>query len=227
MIICGLLSQGLGMMVRVLMYASYLRRMIQYGLPSPQTRPAMFIAVGPPSFTSLALIGMANAWPAGSQPYFGGVGGDTTRTVLLTLATVVSAFIWSLALWFFCVSAIANLFVSVPFVKREKAISFKLNWWAFIFPNVGFTIATISIGKELASEGILWVGSVMTILLVVMYLFVLVNHALAVWNRQILWPGKDEDTYVMEAMGKYERMRSGKSEEDGSTDGLMSKERRD
>jgi tellurite resistance protein TehA-like permease len=61
MIICGLLAQGLGMMVSLLMYSSYFRRMIQYGLPSPQSRPAMFIAVGPPSFTALAIIGLANA----------------------------------------------------------------------------------------------------------------------------------------------------------------------
>ncbi|KAF2093363.1 hypothetical protein NA57DRAFT_48323 [Rhizodiscina lignyota] len=207
MIICGLLSQGLGMMVSMLMYASYLRRMINYGLPSPQSRPGMFIAVGPPSFTSLAIIGLANAWPTGKQSYFGGSEGEAARMVLLTLATVVSVFIWSLAFWFFCISVIANLLVSWPFITKEKAIHFSLNWWAFIFPNVGFTIATITIGRELDSQGILWVGSIMTIFLVAMYIFVLVHHVLAVWRRKILWPGRDEDTYVMERMGKIERLK--------------------
>jgi hypothetical protein len=41
-----------------------------------------------------------------------------------------------------------------------------------VFPNVGFTIATINIGHALMSEGILWLGSVMTIMLVAIYLFV-------------------------------------------------------
>jgi len=227
MIICGLLSQGLGMMVSVLMYASYLRRMINYGLPSPQTRPAMFIAVGPPSFTSLALIGMANAWPTGPQSYFGGVDGEMARRVMLILATMTSVFIWSLAFWFFCVAVIANLMVSMPFVRREKAIHFMLNWWAFIFPNVGFTIATIAIGKELSSPGVLWVGSVMSILLVAMYFFVLVHHARAVWNRKILWPGRDEDTYVMEAMGKLDRQRTEQLEEGALEDNPDRKQRRD
>lgn len=62
-----------------------------------------------------------------------------------------------------------------------------------MFPNVGFTIATINIGNALMSEGILWVGSAMTILLVVIYLFVGASHVRAVYKGHILWPGKDED----------------------------------
>ena len=49
----------------------------------------------------------------------------------------------------------------------------------------------------------------MTILLVAMYFFVLVNHVLAIWNRVILWPGRDEDTYIMEAMGKVDSQNRG------------------
>lgn len=66
-------------------------------------------------------------------------------------------------------------------------------WWAFVFPNAGFTIATIRIGEQLESEGILWVGSAMTILLVAMWLFVLVSNIKALIQRKILMPGLDED----------------------------------
>ena len=58
---------------------------------------------------------------------------------------------------------------------------------------MGFTIATVSIGEVLESEGIQWVGSVMTIVLVLMWLFVGYHHVRSVWRRKILWPGKDED----------------------------------
>ncbi|KAJ7764662.1 voltage-dependent anion channel [Mycena olivaceomarginata] len=58
MILAALTAQGLGMLVSVLMYANYIHRMIQYGFPSPASRAGMFIAVGPPSFTALALIGL-------------------------------------------------------------------------------------------------------------------------------------------------------------------------
>jgi hypothetical protein len=43
------------------------------------------------------------------------------------------------------------------------------------------------------SEGVLWLGSVMTVLLVVMWLFVGGMHIRAVLKGDILWPGKDED----------------------------------
>lgn len=62
-----------------------------------------------------------------------------------------------------------------------------------MFPNVGFTIATIQIGDALVSEGVKWVASGMTIVLVAVWLFVGCTHVRAVWKREILWPGKDED----------------------------------
>jgi tellurite resistance protein TehA-like permease len=119
MLVAGLTAQGLGMLVSILMFTIYLRRMIQFGLPSPKSRPAMFIAVGPPSFTSLAVIGMARAWPVE-----GGWFGDAvvTKQVVLVLATCVSVFVWGLGFWFFCLSLVANLAVA-------RRLRFGLNWW--------------------------------------------------------------------------------------------------
>ena len=48
-------------MVSTFMYANYIGRLMTNGLPSPDARPGMFIAVGPPSFTAIAFIGIANA----------------------------------------------------------------------------------------------------------------------------------------------------------------------
>ena len=52
---------------------------------------------------------------------------------------------------------------------------------------------TISIGTQLDSQGILWVGSAMTILIVITWLAVLVSHAKALLTRRIMMPGLDED----------------------------------
>lgn len=156
----------------------------------------MFIAVGPPSFTSLALISMANDFPEHYQ-YFGM--DDVTLQILRVLSTFVAVFIWSLSFWFFCITLVA-----ISIGRRE--MSFHLNWWAFVFPNVGFTIATISIGKAFKSEGILWVGSVMTILLIIVYLCVLCMHVQAVLRKDILWEGKDEDVYISERKRKKEKL---------------------
>lgn len=180
------------------MFASYVRRMVQYGFPSAASRPGMMIAVGPPSFTALALIGMANAWPVDSRyDYFGDP--VVTKQVLRVLATFTAVFIWCLSFWFFC-----GAWVAIIAVARE--LKFHLNWWALVFPNVGFTIAVISIGSEFRSEGVMWVGSVMTVLLVALYLFVLTMHARAVITKGILWEGMDEDVYVQENKGKLDRI---------------------
>ena len=196
MIVAGTLAQGLGFLVSILMYASYLRRMIQYGFPSPGSRPAMFIAVGPPSFTGLALIGMANAWPADHYDFFGDA--EMTRVALRIISFVTAVFIWSLGFWFFCIAVASTLMVA-------RELKFKLNWNAFVFPNVGFTIATIEIGRVLRSEGVLWLGSVMTVLLVGLYLFVQVMCVRAVLNKTILFEGCDEDVYHTERKVKSEK----------------------
>ncbi|KAF9731429.1 C4-dicarboxylate transporter/malic acid transporter [Paraphaeosphaeria minitans] len=59
--------------------------------------------------------------------------------------------------------------------------------------HTGFAIATIGIGNQLNSDGIKWVGSIMTILLVVVWLFNMGMQVRAIYNKAILWPGKDED----------------------------------
>jgi tellurite resistance protein TehA-like permease len=51
-------------------------------------------------------------------------------------------------------------------------MSFNLSWWAFVFPNAGFTLATIQIANGLDSAGIKWVTSVMTIMLFATWIFV-------------------------------------------------------
>jgi tellurite resistance protein TehA-like permease len=58
-LVAGLSYQGLGMIVAIMMYALYFGRLLTSGLPADMSCPAMFIAVGPPSFTALAFIGMA------------------------------------------------------------------------------------------------------------------------------------------------------------------------
>ncbi|KAJ6571097.1 voltage-dependent anion channel [Mycena capillaripes] len=186
MIVAGLTAQGLGMMISVLIYANYIHRMIQYGFPRPESRAGMFIAVGPPSFTSLALIGLANDFPTVYHSYFGAE--ENMIQILKVVATTTAVFIWSLSLWFFCISALACL-------AARREMRFRLGWYAFVFPNVGFTIATISIGKMFKSPAVEWVGSVMTVMLVITYLVVGFHHVRAFLRREILWEGRDENTY--------------------------------
>jgi C4-dicarboxylate transporter/malic acid transport protein len=187
-IVAGLTFQGLGFMVSIFMYSNYLGRLMTAGLPSPDTRPGMFIAVGPPSFTALTVLGLAGATNGVYPPYE--LDGVTSTALIPQVAKIVALsiaiFLWSLSLWFFAISLVSVL-------NAIKTMSFHLSWWSFVFPNVGFIIAAIEIGKTLESSTILWVTSGMTIALVALWLFVGICQVRAVWTKKIMWPGMDED----------------------------------
>jgi C4-dicarboxylate transporter/malic acid transport protein len=190
-LIAGLSCQGLGLFVSVFMYGIYLDKLMTSGLPAAAMRPGMFIAVGPPSFTALALIGLSKATPKIFPSYsiISGISNpELIPDILQIVALAFAIFLWMLAFWFFSISVVAVVRGAI-----YKGMGFHLTWYCFVFPNVGFTIALIEIGKSLQSEGILWVGSIMTALLVVIWLAVTICHARAVWQRKILWPGRDED----------------------------------
>ncbi|RMJ27316.1 malic acid transport protein [Aspergillus sp. HF37] len=182
-ITAGVTFQGLGFSISCMMYAHYIGRLMESGLPDREHRPGMFICVGPPSFTALALVGMAQGLPATSN---GGLDAQDRR-VLELLAIAAAAFLWALSLWFFCIAAVA--------VLREPPTAFHLSWWAMVFPNTGFTMATIALSTALDSAGIKGVGSAMSVCIVCMWGFVFVYHARAVWRQEIMFPGKDEDAH--------------------------------
>lgn len=105
-IVAGVTCQGLGMMVSFMLYGIYIGRLMQDGLPAPSMRPGMFIAVGPPAFTALALIGMSNALPQG-YGYF--AAHPMAVDVLQPLALWVAIFLWALAFWFFSIAVVSLL----------------------------------------------------------------------------------------------------------------------
>lgn len=144
-IVAGVCLKGLGWVVSFMIYSIYIYRLMQHGLPAPDRRPGGFIAVGPPASTALALIGLSQALPEDSV-YFIQRAGMTN--FLRTLAEFTGIFLWGLSAWFFCITLLSILI-------GVKQMSFRLNWWASVFPNVGFTIATIRIGEALQSEAIL------------------------------------------------------------------------
>jgi C4-dicarboxylate transporter/malic acid transport protein len=196
-LIAGISFQGLGILIAMFMYGPYLARLMSQGLPTPNTRPGMFVAVGPPSFTGLALLGMSQdltrIYPSYSTiTYIANP--MVIPDIFRILALSAAVFLWSTSFWFFSIATVSVIHGALGRRRgKEYGMSFHLVWWSFVFPNVGFTICTIAIGKALLSQGVLWVGSMMTVLLVTIWLYVSVMHIRAVWKGQILWPGKDED----------------------------------
>ena len=185
-IVAGLAMQGFGFLISLIIYAEYFYSLSRNGFPHPSGRPQMFIAVGPLSFTAIALIGDASVaqklFPA---HYVVAVQSVKTGDVAMILAVVSSIFMWLMAFFFFLLSVLSLL-------STYKSLHFSLAWWSCIFPNTGFTLATIRIGVALESQPVLWVASAMTIVLVVSWLTMTCLTIWAVWTRRLLWPSSKE-----------------------------------
>lgn len=179
----GLTCQGLGLSVAVFMYAHMIGRLMQNGLPNREHRPGLFMCVGPPAFTAIAFIGMAKALPSDFDQLHEGL--HLNAEVLGNVAVMCAVFLWALSAWWFGIALVA--------VVMSPPKHFHLGWWATVFPNVGFTLATISIAKEFGSIPVMWFTTGMSIVMVVTYCFVLYNHVRAVIVQDIMYPGLDED----------------------------------
>ncbi|KAM4062681.1 voltage-dependent anion channel domain-containing protein [Hirsutella rhossiliensis] len=182
-LIAGLTCQGLGFSVAVLMYAHMVGRLMQSGLPNREHRPGLFMCVGPPAFTALAVIGMANGLPKPAAAVAGSLFLDVG--VIKTIAVIVAVFLWALSFWWFGIALVA--------VIQSPPRYFHLGWWAMVFPNTGFTLATISIAKEIGTPALLWVTTGMSIVMLLIFSFVLYHHIRAVIVQDIMYPGRDED----------------------------------
>ncbi|KAK3062311.1 hypothetical protein LTS18_004378, partial [Coniosporium uncinatum] len=110
-------------------------------------------------------------------------------------AVPVGIFIWLLGFWFFALATVSVLW-------GYKKLHFTLNFWAFIFPNVGLTVALIQIGNVLDSDGIKGVCSGMTVALCIVWICVALLNIRAVWRGDVLWPGMDEDMEDLEGHGQ-------------------------
>ncbi|TFK98529.1 voltage-dependent anion channel [Pterulicium gracile] len=182
----AIMLQGLSWTVALMMYTIYMQRLMTSKLPSPSTRPGMYVSVGPAGYTAAGLISLGERAPDVVREDFFNVGGVPDGSIIRLLGVLSGTFIVIFAFWFFCVSTIAV-------VRGVKKMSFTLNWWAFVFPNAGLTLAAVQLGTAYSSPAINGICSALTLLLVIMWIVVAVAHVRAFWMGKIMWPGRDED----------------------------------
>jgi tellurite resistance protein TehA-like permease len=117
---------------------------------------------------------------------FLGLPSSSAGDIWKAIGVPAGIFLWLLAFWFFALA-------SVSVLSTWRKMHFSMNWWAFIFPNAGLTIALIKIAEALKSDGIKGICTAMTILLVIAWIGVVSMNVRAVWKGDVLWPGMDED----------------------------------
>jgi len=183
----ALCIQGTGFLVSLMIYSAFIYRLMTQKLPGERTRPGMFVSVGPSGFTVVGIVHLGNDIITKIMPngYLGiANAGDFVRL----LSDLVGLWIWGLCLWFFIVSLGAHWQLAQP-TEPKHHIDFDMTWYSFVFPNTALVTATLAIGKSLQSNAIQIFGTVLAVLLVVVWICVFCLMIRALILRKLLWPG--------------------------------------
>jgi len=145
-------------------------------------------ADSPPAYTASTLITLGAHAVKVLPPSFLSFPGETIPIghIWAAIGLPAGLLFWLVGFWFCALSTVSVL-------SGIKQMKFDLSWWAFIFPNVGLTIAAIQVGKAVGSPAIGWVCSVVTVMLVGAWLVVAGWNVKALVWGEVLWPGEDED----------------------------------
>lgn len=93
-IIGGFTVQGVGFLVSMMIYASYIYRLMTQKLPRESMRPGMFVSVGPSAFTAAGILSMAANISRALPKNFMGDDTQLVATILRVVASWMSLWIW-------------------------------------------------------------------------------------------------------------------------------------
>ncbi|CAG8955649.1 hypothetical protein HYFRA_00009603 [Hymenoscyphus fraxineus] len=196
--------QGTGFMVSLMIYSAFIYRLMTQKLPRESTRPGMFVSVGPSGFTAVGIVKLGSALEK-IMPN-GWLGHPDAAFFLRLLSIMVGLWIWGLCLWFFLVSVGAHW--QLVLLKKEKhQIHFDMTWYSYVFPNTALISATLAIGKALGSKAIQIFGTVLSALLVGLWIIVFCMMIRALVFKRLLWPGRVDGSEISwkQWIGVWER----------------------
>ncbi|KAH7305081.1 voltage-dependent anion channel [Rhexocercosporidium sp. MPI-PUGE-AT-0058] len=177
--------QGIGFMVSLMIYSAFIYRLMTQKLPRETTRPGMFVSVGPSGFTVAGLVLLGNTGISKISPneHFGN---ENAEFILKLISLLVGIWLWGLCLWFFLVSVGAHWQILKP--SHNHLIHFDITWFSFVFPNTALVTATFTVANSLDSRALRIFGTVLAVLLIMMWIFVFGMMIRAIHLKRILWP---------------------------------------
>ena len=197
----GVICQGIGFLVTLFVYTTFYYRLMTQKLPDHAVRPAIFMSAGLSGFTIVAIMSMASGAALvlphittsnnGNDTILADTNLDIVVAVIRVMASLSVLPLYGLAAWFFLISVGAYWKCFVP--RHYAKLKFSMAWLSFIFPNTPFINATFAVGEAFNADSIRWIGCVLSVLVVGMWVFVFVMMLRAVIRKDILWPHPDED----------------------------------
>lgn len=204
--------QGTGFLVSLMIYSAFIYRLMTQKLPRETARPGMvsfihllsstppsspkqFVSVGPSGFTVTAIVNLGSIVQTNIMP-FGYMTTIDAGCIVKLIAYLTGLWLWGLCLWFFIVSVGAHWQVMRPY-DPEHHIRFDMTWYSFVFPNTAMITATQAIGRAFDCNPIKIFGTVLAVMLVILWMFVFGMMIRAFWIRRLLWPGAMDESDLM------------------------------
>ncbi|KZM20182.1 uncharacterized protein EKO05_0001120 [Ascochyta rabiei] len=178
--------QGLGWTIAFFILTIYVTRLVNSNLPVPSKRPAMYVAAGPAAYTANTFVVLGMEAPKHIPKGFLDIDSIPVGDVFKVVGITVGIFLWLASFWFSALSTVGVL-ISL------KESHFTLNWWAFIFPNVGLVIALLKIAEALKLSSVQMICSGATLVLTLAWVGLAIMNVRALARKEVLWPGQDED----------------------------------
>ncbi|KAJ5345878.1 C4-dicarboxylate transporter/malic acid transport protein [Penicillium brevicompactum] len=175
-IIVSYVLWGTGVPLAMMVMVMYFHRLTIHKIPPKEVIVSVFLPLGPLGQGSFGIMQL---------------GKEAMRVFPKTdsLSTEVSAgsilyvmgFIIGLIMWGF---GLVWLFFALASITRSK-FPFNMGWWGFTFPLGVFTVATTTIAKELPSLFFKVLGTIFSVVVVLLWIVVSVGTLAQTWRRKM------------------------------------------
>lgn len=190
LIIGGSTLQLMGFNVSMMLYSILICKLLIHGPPPSDFRPALFIMVGPLAFTGLCILHLSKLYDRLFPPFFITDASTSAFRVVAVIGLYQALVCWVTCFWMFFVALIVVIQGAI-----QHGMRFKLAWFAMVFPSAGMTILTIKLGDRLECTSLKLVGTVLAVIVSAAYLVCTAFYIIAIWKKNIIYPGKDEDAH--------------------------------
>ena len=162
---------GMGFLLFLLVGGLVYGRLVQHPLPAASLAPTLWIGLGPIGVASLALLRLASV---------GGVAWGAAAPAVTAVSSIAAVAIWGLGVWWFLLA----LLLLRRYV-RSGGVPYGLGWWAFTFPLGAYTVATLTLARNLDVVALEVVGVGLFLLLCAFWLTVTLRTVGAIRSGEV------------------------------------------
>ncbi|KAK0460049.1 voltage-dependent anion channel-domain-containing protein [Desarmillaria tabescens] len=196
-LLVGYFFQGLGSFMTFFYLCIYVIRVMTTGFLEGHQANGAFVACGPPGFTALALIKLAEH-ARDILPSRGYVT-ENAGEIWYGSSVLTGLLLYGLAVFFF-------IFGVLPYwSKLHKNLNEILGCWALTFPNVGWISVTRTLGDIFGIEFLYIIHLCLTIVMVLTWIILFVLTIVAFW-KGLIFKSKEEDVLkdILPAYNEHE-----------------------